>query len=213
MADLRNLAAALRPSVDLLAAAGETDRHAVRSCARCGCTDERACVGTIGPCWWSAADLCCYCAAPRLEFRALGDPVPKGSWRVVPRRGGGAPVFLPSAGDKRARTWTDLVRGFAFIARDGARREGGSWPAPRDVAIWLSLEFRLRRPASVDRALPTTKPDRDKLERAVCDALTGVLWVDDCQVVDGPVRKLYVDAANPPGVRAIVMQLPALPRR
>ena len=140
MADLRNLAAALRPSVDLLAAAGETDRHAVRSCARCGCTDERACVGTIGPCWWSAADLCCYCAAPRLEFR-------------------------------------------------------------------------LRRPASVDRALPTTKPDRDKLERAVCDALTGVLWVDDCQVVDGPVRKLYVDAANPPGVRAIVMQLPALPRR
>ena len=33
---------------------------AVRRCAVCGCTDERACPGS---CWWVAADLCSTCLA------------------------------------------------------------------------------------------------------------------------------------------------------
>jgi Holliday junction resolvase RusA-like endonuclease len=44
---------------------------------------------------------------------------------------------------------------------------------------------------------PTTKPDVDKLSRAVLDSLTGVIWKDDSQVVTKRVSKRYSDT---PGV-------------
>jgi Holliday junction resolvase RusA-like endonuclease len=37
----------------------------------------------------------------------------------------------------------------------------------------------------------TVKPDRIKLARAVEDALTGIIWVDDSQCCDGPIIKRY----------------------
>jgi Holliday junction resolvase RusA-like endonuclease len=40
---------------------------------------------------------------------------------------------------------------------------------------------------------PTGKPDRDNLDKAVCDAITAAgVWADDSQVTDGRIRKRYV---------------------
>lgn len=33
-------------------------------CRVCGCTQDRACVGEDGNCWWVEADLCSACATP-----------------------------------------------------------------------------------------------------------------------------------------------------
>lgn len=38
---------------------------------------------------------------------------------------------------------------------------------------------------------PTVKPDADNIGKAVCDALNGLVWVDDSQVVDCRVKKVY----------------------
>lgn len=38
---------------------------------------------------------------------------------------------------------------------------------------------------------PTVKPDADNIAKAVCDALNGVVWLDDSQVVDCRVKKVY----------------------
>ena len=39
---------------------------------------------------------------------------------------------------------------------------------------------------------PTGKPDRDNLDKAVCDAITAArVWHDDSQVTDGRIRKRY----------------------
>lgn len=39
---------------------------------------------------------------------------------------------------------------------------------------------------------PTGKPDRDNLDKAVCDAITAAgVWRDDSQVTDGRIRKRY----------------------
>jgi hypothetical protein len=38
---------------------------------------------------------------------------------------------------------------------------------------------------------PTVKPDIDKLVRAINDALTGILFTDDCQVVSISMTKDY----------------------
>lgn len=42
-----------------------------------------------------------------------------------------------------------------------------------------------------DRERPTKKPDGDNIAKAVCDALNGVAYKDDSQVVDLTVRKYF----------------------
>jgi Holliday junction resolvase RusA-like endonuclease len=43
---------------------------------------------------------------------------------------------------------------------------------------------------------PTTKPDTTKLVRGIEDALTGVLWRDDAQVVEQHATKAYGEPAR-----------------
>lgn len=52
---------------------------------------------------------------------------------------------------------------------------------------------------------PVTKPDVLKLARAVEDALTQVIWVDDAQIVSELILKRYCCVQNPnPGVLIVV---------
>jgi crossover junction endodeoxyribonuclease RusA len=83
---------------------------------------------------------------------------------------------------------------------------------PLSGPLKLSMEFRLLRPkfhfgsgknagqvkASMSGTFPTVKPDLTKLERSTEDALTGILWHDDCQVCKKETCKIYV--TRNPGV-------------
>jgi len=86
--------------------------------------------------------------------------------------------------------------------------------------VRLDMEFLLRRPKSHYRSgkhaaelkpdAPTwhfSKPDRDKLERAIMDALTGILFTDDAQVCDGPIAKRYAPCTGETGVLIVARQL------
>lgn len=67
----------------------------------------------------------------------------------------------------------------------------------------LQVDFHFRRPAShltSKGALTKSAPlfptgrqigDTDKLIRSVCDALTGITWYDDSQVVDVVAKKRF----------------------
>lgn len=71
----------------------------------------------------------------------------------------------------------------------------------------MELYFTLERPPSVSvrkRPYPITKPDADKLARAVWDALKGIIYADDSQVVRLTLAKDYGDA---PGVIIQVWEL------
>jgi Holliday junction resolvase RusA-like endonuclease len=71
--------------------------------------------------------------------------------------------------------------------------------------VWMSLEFVMTRPdghfgtgknagklkPSAPRWPTAKNGDRTNLLKAVEDALTGIVWHDDAQVVDGPIRKSY----------------------
>jgi Holliday junction resolvase RusA-like endonuclease len=65
----------------------------------------------------------------------------------------------------------------------------------KTTAVKISLHFVFLRPESVKahkRPYPVVKPDIDKLMRAVLDSLTGVVYVDDSQVVEGgKITKMY----------------------
>jgi crossover junction endodeoxyribonuclease RusA len=60
--------------------------------------------------------------------------------------------------------------------------------------------FYLDRPSSVSRESrpsPIVPPDLDKLIRGVGDALTGVIYDDDSQVIRVLAWKSYADAREP----------------
>jgi Holliday junction resolvase RusA-like endonuclease len=81
----------------------------------------------------------------------------------------------------------------------------------------LRLVFTIARPKSHYRtgryahllkddspAWPDSDPDWDKLSRAVCDALSKVVWPDDNQVVHADVWECYDrDAPRPPGALGV----------
>jgi Holliday junction resolvase RusA-like endonuclease len=68
-------------------------------------------------------------------------------------------------------------------------RKVGAFPVPNPVE--MTIDFRLPKPKTVKRDLPYVAPDLDKLIRAVLDALTGVAYVDDGQVVSITSTKTY----------------------
>lgn len=53
---------------------------------------------------------------------------------------------------------------------------------------------------------PGKRPDMDNIEKTIWDALTGLVWKDDAQVVDGTRSKFYSDA---PRVEVIVEEIEA----
>lgn len=133
-----------------------------------------------------------------IRVNAYGSPVPKGSKKLITHGKGGRKLPVPLLLDDKPHeldTWEKSVAGAALVAI-------GAHPRPvfgKQVAVGVTVAFRLARPPSVDRDLPTVKPDIDKLARAALDALTGLLWVDDSQVVRLTVSKDYCARGESPG--------------
>lgn len=62
-----------------------------------------------------------------------------------------------------------------------------------------------RRP--MPRLRHEKKPDRDNLDKAIMDSLTGILWIDDCQVCDGRILKWIASGDEQPHVVITVSQI------
>ena len=126
-----------------------------------------------------------------ITFDVLGTPVTQGSTKafVVGKR-----AIVTHDKRKPLMDW----RG--DIAHAASAASGGRF-ADKGVPVWITAAFRVQRPKSAPKRVirPTTKPDSDKLARALLDALKGVLYADDSQVVSLNVSKQFaVDGA--PGV-------------
>lgn len=133
-----------------------------------------------------------------LSFEVRGTPAPQGSHRAfVNRRTGRAIVTDDSPA---TRPWRQDVRAAALDAL------GPGGPAVRPVVVVLA--FRFDRPKGhhgrhgLLRSAPPeklTKPDLDKLVRSTLDALTGLVWRDDSQVVGIDASKGWADDDHPAG--------------
>lgn len=148
------------------------------------------------------------------EFTVVGTPVPQGSTRAFSR---GGKVHTTNDPTGTIERWRGDIR-------SAMRQTGqGAPPTPAAGPISMRLTFRLPRPkshylpANGKRPTPVLrddaphwaigKPDGDKLERAVMDALTGVAYVDDAQVVVTGKQKVYADPGEQPGVDVRVSSL------
>ena len=128
--------------------------------------------------------------------------VPREKGNLIANRFG---VGIHDVGGKQLRDWMRTVGDYVAV---GIRRRGHGVQFPLfdnpDTAVYLGMAFFLPRPKTVTRRFPTRKHDRDKLERAVHDALTGILYVDDGQACDGPIRKFYAMGEQSPGVHLVI---------
>lgn len=130
-----------------------------------------------------------------VRFRVPGVPAPGGSKKAFASPKTGKIVVLDDA--KNNKGWRQQVAVFASQAMAGA--------PPLDGPLTVSVLFTMPRPLShygTGRNLgqlktwavlryPTTKPDATKLWRAAEDALKGIVWHDDAQVVRQEVAKVY----------------------
>lgn len=131
-----------------------------------------------------------------ISFFVEGVPAPQGSKDHV---GNGRMV----ESSKRLKPWRATVRAAARAAWEGEPYAG---PVSVDVT------FRFLRPKShygtgrnaaiLKGSAPSHhayRPDVDKLARAILDALTGVAWSDDSQVVAVHACKRWTDGCEVPG--------------
>jgi len=116
-----------------------------------------------------------------ISFRVDGIPATKGSWKVA-RRGKLRPDNV------RERPWASAVAWSAKAA--GARVVNGP------VIVLIDLYYP--RPKKPTHPFPS-RSDVDKAARSILDALTGVAWIDDQQVVVLRVTKRYQSDAGGPG--------------
>jgi len=151
-------------------------------------------------------------AAPTrvLSFFIPGTPAPGGSKR-------GFPVKLKS-GRIRSNVVEDCARNPAWRERCAAaalENFRGLDGLPFRGAVSLSVQFLMPRPKNhfgarggLKASAPRhhlQKPDRTKLLRALEDALSGVLWMDDVQVVGGRIGKAWVSPGVAPGAHVEII--------
>ena len=130
-----------------------------------------------------------------VSFFVDGEPVTQGSMKAIGR---GRMVHVNGAALSQ---WRASVSASAKAA--GAQCVGDHTPVRVDCLFYLP------RPKTVKRDFPTGRKDTDKLMRAIGDALTGVVYVDDVQVCDWHVAKRYATDTIPPGVWVTVTLLQA----
>lgn len=131
-----------------------------------------------------------------VSFTVLGAAVAKGNMKAFPfQRRDGSLGAATTEGTKGSKEWQIAVRHAAQQQCEGQFFDG---------AVRLAIVFFLPRPQSLPKKVKhhTKKPDVDKLVRAVKDALKGVLWKDDSQVIELLARKGY--ATTQPHVRIVV---------
>ena len=128
---------------------------------------------------------------PILSVLVRGIPVPKGRPRAFKLPTGQIRVYDPPQN-------LDWKRTVIAQVLEGINRQGAWRVAHGPLAV--ELAFGLPRPKSVSpkrRPHPITKPDCDNLAKNCLDAMRGVVYRDDAQIVELSVTKAYRDV---PGV-------------
>jgi len=64
---------------------------------------------------------------------------------------------------------------------------------PTEGAVGMGIYVVLQRPKGCKKKYPTSRPDWDNYAKLVCDALNGIAYKDDSQVVKAEVLLLWAD--------------------
>ena len=128
----------------------------------------------------------------KLAFTVFCRPEPQGSARAFIPKGWSRPVI--TSANKELKSFRQQVSVVAHSAMITKQKESNYLlqPFEKKASVRMILKFYFHRPKSKkSTAAMTTRPDLDKLVRAIGDALIGICYHDDSQVNDLQVKKLY----------------------
>lgn len=124
-----------------------------------------------------------------------------------------AEFTVPGLPKGKARPRATFINGKArlytpktTVEFEGAVRKAAAphFQTPIDGPVKLNIvayfpmpkSWSKRRRAEMDGKHHTKKPDKDNVEKAICDGLNGTAWVDDCLVADGRTVKRWANFAG-----------------
>ncbi|MBP6018783.1 MAG: RusA family crossover junction endodeoxyribonuclease [Burkholderiaceae bacterium] len=128
------------------------------------------------------------CFEPVVAFTVPGKPVGKGRPRAA-KRGNHIQLYTPE----------NTVNYESTVALVASQAMAGRSPIEGPVEVVMRLVVpvpkswskKKQQDALDGRLLPTTKPDKDNVVKAIFDAMNDIVWRDDVQVVDLTSRKRY----------------------
>lgn len=126
----------------------------------------------------------------RTQFCIYGEP-----------RGKERPKFSTVCGHVTARTPENTVLYENLVKTEYRIQSGVRFADDAMLSVRIFAFLSVPRSASqkkhlamIDRLIrPTRKPDFDNIGKTICDALNGIAYRDDAQIVDALVRKFYSD--------------------
>lgn len=126
-----------------------------------------------------------------IYFVVHGKSQPKGSSRAFMPKGWKRPVI--TSANPNLKKWEQTIRG--ELQQVMARTPPHVLRAMFDAPVNVRLLFHVARPKSLPKRVTQAakRPDLDKLARAAIDALNGVLFRDDAQVIALDARKVYAE--------------------
>jgi len=144
-----------------------------------------------------------------LAFTVYGTAATKGSMRAIHLKGMKVPIVTES--NRSAKSWSQLVaEGASHAMQQRPLTDRVLFPA----GVRLTIAFYLPRPKKFSKrgvfVHHATKPDLDRLCRAILDALTSVAYADDKQVTELVTAKYYAPIDAPARVDIAVEAAPPL---
>ena len=126
-----------------------------------------------------------------IQFTVIGVPQPQGSSRAFVPKGWNRAII--TSVNTKLKPWRQEIAGTAQVEM---QRRGLSLLEKVPIAVRVSFFFE--KPASAKKSLvyKITKPDCDKLLRGLFDALTGIVFKDDAQIVSCLMRKEFGSPAR-----------------
>lgn len=113
-----------------------------------------------------------------ISFAVDGTPATKGSWRATRAKSG---RLLLRPDNERERPWAASVAWSARAAMAGA--------APVSASVRVDIIVSVAKARTSKLAAP--RLDVDKLARSILDAMTGIVYVDDVQVISLCILKCW----------------------
>ena len=141
-----------------------------------------------------------------VQFAVPGAPQGKARPRVVRNQYSGRVIaFTP----EKTAEYESLIRK-QYI--EAARITPGCELPARQLRIIIEAFYAIpkrttktmRQLMEENRIRPSVKPDWDNIGKAVCDALNGIAYRDDSQIVDAVCRKFY---GTPPRVEVTISDI------
>ena len=131
--------------------------------------------------------------SPEIRIVVPGQPVGKGRPKAARRRKKGGGDYIAMITPGKTANYENLVKLVAYQAMNGRQLINGAvrLSIRLEVSIPSSWSMKKQQKALSKQLFPTTTPDTDNCVKAISDAINGVVWKDDKQVVELFVVKRY----------------------